>query len=111
MPAEHAPEYGGEPGSERPAAGEASLFDLLNYARPEEIADLVDAIDKFESGQWSAEQFRKFRLTRGTYGQRQSDASMERVKIPQGILTAQQLDALGEVAVRYSRGFGHITTR
>jgi sulfite reductase (NADPH) hemoprotein beta-component len=36
---------------------------------------------------------------------------MLRVKIPQGILSAPQLEALADVAERYSRGFGHITTR
>jgi sulfite reductase (NADPH) hemoprotein beta-component len=36
---------------------------------------------------------------------------MLRVKIPQGVLTADQLDALADVGERYSRGFGHITTR
>ena len=36
---------------------------------------------------------------------------MLRVKIPQGILTTQQLLALAEVGERYSRGFGHISTR
>src|SRR5260221_9964790 len=36
---------------------------------------------------------------------------MLRVKVPQGVLTSDQLDALADVAERYSRGFGHITTR
>ena len=36
---------------------------------------------------------------------------MLRVKMPQGILTGAQLEALADVADRYSRGFGHITTR
>jgi sulfite reductase (NADPH) hemoprotein beta-component len=36
---------------------------------------------------------------------------MLRVKIPQGVLNAEQLHALADVAERYSRGFGHITTR
>src|SRR5437899_8354081 len=36
---------------------------------------------------------------------------MLRVKIPQGLLTADQLQALADVGERYSRGFGHITTR
>jgi sulfite reductase (NADPH) hemoprotein beta-component len=48
---------------------------------------------------------------RGLYGQRQDDVHMIRVKIPQGVLSAAQLSALAEVAERYSRGFGHITTR
>src|SRR5262249_4046434 len=46
------------------------------------------------------------------YGQRQAgDAQMLRVKIPQGVLSADQLAALADVSERYSRGFGHITTR
>ena len=58
------------------------------------------------------DQWRAFRLVRGTYGQRQAeDAQMLRVKIPQGVLTSEQLDALADVGERYSRGFGHITTR
>jgi sulfite reductase (NADPH) hemoprotein beta-component len=36
---------------------------------------------------------------------------MLRVKVPQGVLDVQQLEAMAEVAERYSRGFGHITTR
>ena len=53
-----------------------------------------------------------FRLVRGTYGQRQpGDVQMLRIKIPQGVLTAPQLEALAEVGERFSRGFGHITTR
>ena len=36
---------------------------------------------------------------------------MLRVKMPQGILDRAQLEALADVADRYSRGFGHITTR
>ena len=36
---------------------------------------------------------------------------MLRVKIPQGMLDAAHLEALADVAERYSRGFGHISTR
>ena len=74
-----------------------SLFDLLNFAQPEEIEELALAIRKFETGEWSPDQFKKFRLTRGTYGQRQADVNMARIKIPQGILTADQLELLGEI--------------
>ena len=67
---------------------------------------------RFESGEIGPDEWRAFRLLRGTYGQRQAgDAQMLRVKIPQGILASAQLDALADVAERYSRGFGHITTR
>ena len=88
-----------------------SLFELLHFARPDEIEELELAIRKFETGEWSPDQFKKFRLTRGTYGQRQADVNMARIKIPQGILSAEQLECLGRIAERYSRGFGHVTTR
>ena len=66
----------------------------------------------YERGEITPDQWRAFRLVRGTYGQRQAeDAQMLRVKIPQGLLTADQLDALADIGERYSRGFGHITTR
>ena len=68
--------------------------------------------DSSSAARSAPDQWRSFRLLRGTYGQRQAaDAQMMRVKIPQGVLSTPQLHALAEVAERYSRGFGHITTR
>ncbi len=83
----------------------------LTFADERDIDEFVDTLQKFESGDIDAETWRKFRLVRGTYGQRQDNVQMLRVKIPQGILTGGQLHAFAEVADRYSRGFGHITTR
>jgi len=84
----------------------------LSFADAEEIDDFVTTLERFERGDITPDQWRAYRLVRGTYGQRQSgDAQMIRVKIPQGILDAAQLDALADVAETYSRGFGHITTR
>src|SRR5437667_8360101 len=84
----------------------------LSFANEAEIDEFVATLERFERGEISPDKWRQFRLVRGTYGQRQSgDAQMLRVKIPQGVLTADQLDALADVAERYSRGFGHITTR
>ena len=84
----------------------------LSFASQADIDEFVDTLDRYERGELTTEQWRAFRLVRGTYGQRQDvDAQMLRVKIPQGMLTSEQLDALADVADRYSRGFGHITTR
>jgi sulfite reductase (NADPH) hemoprotein beta-component len=83
----------------------------LTFADEHDIDEFVDTLQKFERGEIDADSWRKFRLVRGTYGQRQEDVQMLRVKIPQGILTGGQLHALAEVAERYSRGFGHVTTR
>ena len=84
----------------------------LSFASETEIAEFVATLERFERGELSPDEWRQFRLVRGTYGQRQAeDAQMLRVKIPQGVLTADQLRALADVGERYSRGFGHITTR
>ena len=84
----------------------------LSFANEAEIDEFARMLERFERGDLTPEQWRVFRLGRGTYGQRQAeDAHMIRVKIPQGILTADALVALGDVADRYSRGFGHVTTR
>jgi len=84
----------------------------LSFASEADIDEFVSTLERFERGELTPDQWRQFRLVRGTYGQRQTaDAQMLRVKIPQGVLTSDQLEALADVAERYSRGFGHITTR
>ncbi len=56
--------------------------------------------------------FQLFRLSRGTYGQRQENNQMMRIKLPYGGVTADQMDALGDVCEKYSGLHrGHITTR
>src|SRR6516164_6374680 len=84
----------------------------LSFASEADIDEFARVLDQFERGEIGPDQWRVFRLVRGTYGQRPADdAQMLRVKIPQGVLNAVQLAALAEVGERYSRGFGHITTR
>jgi len=98
-PAEHLPVERPQP----PTRSFAELAELDEFAR---------VLDRFERGEITPDQWRAFRLTRGTYGQRQaSDAQMLRVKIPQGVLDVAQLGALADVAERFSRGFAHVTTR
>src|SRR5258708_27804178 len=83
----------------------------LSFANTREIDEFVATLERYERGELTAEEWRKYRLVRGLYGQRQADdAQMLRVKIPQGGLTGEQLHALAYVAGHYSRGFGHITT-
>ena len=84
----------------------------LSFASDADIDEFASVLGQFERGEITSEQWRVFRLVRGTYGQRQADdAQMIRVKIPQGMLSVEQLHALADVAEQYSRGFGHITTR
>ena len=84
----------------------------LTFASQADIDEFVTTLERFERGELTPDGWRAFRLVRGTYGQRQAeDAQMLRVKIPQGVLSAGQLEALADVGERYSRGFGHITPR
>jgi sulfite reductase (ferredoxin) len=84
---------------------------LPRFSEPRDIDDFVEKLAAFESGQIGPEQFRAFRLTRGVYGQRQEGTQMQRVKLPMGRVSAEQLRALAGIADDYSRGFGHVTTR
>ena len=73
----------------------------LSFAKESDIDEFADMLGKFERGEITPDQWRGFRLLRGTYGQRQTDDShMMRVKMPQGMLTADQLYALADVAER-----------
>ena len=84
----------------------------LSFADQHDIDEFIATLEKFERGAIGPDQWRAFRLVRGTYGQRQDgDVHMLRVKVPQGVLDARQLYAFATVAETYSRGFGHITTR
>lgn len=84
----------------------------LSFATVADIDEFVSTLERYERGELTADQWRAFRLVRGTYGQRQSyDASMLRVKVPQGTLDKAQLYALAAAGEKYSRTFGHITTR
>jgi sulfite reductase (NADPH) hemoprotein beta-component len=84
---------------------------LPKFSDKRDIDEFVQKLEAFERGEINAEQFRAFRLLRGVYGQRQSDVQMIRIKIPFGQIGAEQLDAIADVADKYSRGFGHVTTR
>jgi sulfite reductase beta subunit-like hemoprotein len=84
---------------------------LPRFSDRRDVDEFVTKLEEFEQGKIGPDQFRAFRLTRGVYGQRQPDTQMLRVKAPMGRLSLEQLDALADVADRYSRGFGHVTTR
>jgi sulfite reductase (ferredoxin) len=81
------------------------------FSDPRDLDEFLEMLGKFERGDIGAEAWRQFRLLHGTYGQRQTDHHMQRVKIPQGVLSAAQLEAVADVAEAHSRGFAHVTTR
>jgi sulfite reductase beta subunit-like hemoprotein len=84
---------------------------LPKFSDKRDIEEFVQKLGAFERGELTPDQFRSYRLLRGVYGQRQSDVQMIRVKIPFGQVGPEQMHAIADVADRYSRGYGHVTTR
>lgn len=81
------------------------------FADDAEITAFAETLARFERGELDAETWRAYRVARGAYGQRQNGVHMLRIKLPQGAVSGDQLRALAEVTSRFSRGFGHLTTR
>lgn len=88
-----------------------SRYGDRRFSTPADVDEFIATLERYERGELSTEEFRAFRLVRGVYGQRQDEAQMIRVKIPQGIVLPEQLEALAEVAEETPRKLGHLTTR
>ena len=75
------------------------------------LAGHADRLARFLTGDLHADSWRPIRLSYGLYYQLDHTSHMQRIKIPGGMLTAAQMDVMAEVADRYGRGIGHVTTR
>ncbi len=77
-----------------------------------EFDDFKTEAGKFLAGETPEDEFIKFRLKQGVYGQRQPDVQMIRVKLPFGGVTPEQMEAFADVVEQYAPlRKGHITTR
>jgi sulfite reductase (ferredoxin) len=77
-----------------------------------EFDDFQTEATKFLEGQTEEDEFIKFRLKQGVYGQRQPDVQMIRVKLPFGGVTPEQMESFADVIEKYvPLKKGHITTR
>ncbi len=77
-----------------------------------EYDDFKTESTKFLQGDMPEDEFIKFRLKQGVYGQRQPDVQMIRVKLPFGGITPEQMEAFADVVEKYvPLNKGHITTR
>lgn len=73
------------------------------------IAQFTDQVERRLAGEITEEQFRPLRLMNGVY--LQLHAYMLRVAIPYGTLSSRQLRMLAHIGRKYSKGYGHFTTR
>src|SRR5664280_2310934 len=77
-----------------------------------EFDDFKTEATKFLAGGMPEDEFIKFRLKQGVYGQRQPDVQMVRVKLPFGGITPEQMESFADVIEKYvPLNKGHITTR
>lgn len=83
----------------------------LPIAVREEIDIFETELHRIQAGLVDEKIFTEFRLRHGVYGQRQDRVQMQRIKIPMGRLSADQLVALADIAEEYAVGVLHVTTR
>ena len=72
-------------------------------------AEFRDQVARRLRGELTEEEFKPLRLKNGLY--LQLHAYMLRVAVPYGVLSANQLHKLADIADKYDRGYGHFTTR
>ncbi len=75
----------------------------------ERVAQFRGQVDRRLAGELTEDQFKPLRLMNGLY--LQLHAYMLRVAIPYGTVSSKQLRALADIADKYDKGYGHITTR
>ena len=77
-----------------------------------EFDDFDNEAERYLANDIAEDDFIKFRLRQGVYGQRQADVQMIRVKLPFGGVTPEQMEAFADVVETYAPlDKGHITTR
>jgi len=77
----------------------------------DELDWYAEQIRKYRKGELDETKMQKVRLHFGTYAQRQEGVQMQRIKIPGGALTADQLTRIADAADKFGSGFIHFTTR
>lgn len=83
----------------------------MNAEIADELASYEEQIKKYRRGEMDETRMQKYRLHFGTYAQRQEGVQMQRIKIPGGFLTSDQLGRIADASERYGSGFMHFTTR
>src|SRR3954452_24250484 len=110
-PTEQTPRKGREGSLENPEIVENVPGHVIPILE-REFDDFDNEEEKFLSGQMEEDEFIKFRLRQGVYGQRQADVQMIRTKLPMGGITPDQLDMFADVVEEWvPLRKAHITTR
>lgn len=76
-----------------------------------ELNELAVLIGRLQRGELTRPEFRGHTVHFGVYTQRQPDRYFVRLRVPLGILTVAQLNALADTTDRWADGECHLTTR
>src|ERR1051325_1479382 len=76
----------------------------------DELTWYEEQIAKYRRGALDETKMQKVRLHFGTYAQRQEGVQMQRIKIPGGHLTANQLEGLADASYRFGFSLIRFTT-
>ncbi|MFQ5469676.1 MAG: nitrite/sulfite reductase [Gammaproteobacteria bacterium] len=88
------------------------MIDAETLVDHEEITRFEEAVQAFLNNELDADRFQSMRLQQGVYGQRQEGVNMVRVKVPGGVMNAEQLRTCANILENYSdHDMAHITTR
>jgi len=100
------------------------IMTAYNFTQTSDVDEFEAGYRAFKSGEMSEERFTPFRLQMGVYGQRQEGVQMVRVKLPGGVVTADQMDVIADCVESYAGAlptdgtlsenppkFAHVTTR
>jgi sulfite reductase beta subunit-like hemoprotein len=68
-------------------------------------------IEDFRRGDLQDNEFRPIRLSYGLYYQLDHTSYMQRIKLPGGLMTPEQMETLAAITDDYGRGITHVTTR
>jgi sulfite reductase beta subunit-like hemoprotein len=77
----------------------------------EALAGHKARLGRFLKDEFPATSWTPVRLGYGLYYQLDHTSHMQRIKIPCGLITADQMEVLADVAARWGRGVAHVTTR
>ena len=71
----------------------------------------IDTLVNWQAPDWADVRNKAQRVKMGVYEQRAANTYMVRARIPSGVITHQQLAAVGDAAETYGNGTIHLTTR
>ena len=73
-----------------------------NFSSTADVDEFEAGLNAFLDGRMSEERFTPFRLQLGVYGQRQDGVQMVRIKLPSGVVTANQMDVIADCIESYT---------